>query len=79
MMSIAFDAKPTRAHFAFSFSDLGFQRWPGAGDVMAELVATGGTDTPLHDFRIDRFAGQGAIGGCAAVLQKSLSLPTWTR
>ena len=42
---------------AFGFSGHGFQLGPGAGDVMAELIATGRTETPLHDFRIDRFGG----------------------
>lgn len=42
---------------AFGFSGHGFQLGPGVGDVMAELIATGQTETPLHDFRIDRFEG----------------------
>lgn len=33
-----------------------FQIGPGVGDTMAELIATGTTDIPLHDFRIERFA-----------------------
>jgi sarcosine oxidase subunit beta len=41
---------------AFGFSGHGFQLGPGVGDVMAELIATGETQTPLDDFRIDRFA-----------------------
>ncbi|RCS22576.1 FAD-binding oxidoreductase [Phyllobacterium salinisoli] len=41
---------------AFGFSGHGFQLGPGVGDVMAELIATGHTETPLHDFRIERFA-----------------------
>lgn len=40
---------------AFGFCGHGFQLGPGVGDAMAELIATGRTDTPLHDFRIDRF------------------------
>ncbi|MBW8298448.1 MAG: FAD-binding oxidoreductase [Hydrogenophaga sp.] len=40
---------------AFGFSGHGFQLGPGVGDVMAELIATGRTETPLHDFRIGRF------------------------
>lgn len=40
---------------AFGFSGHGFQLGPGVGDVMAELIATGQTETPLHDFRIERF------------------------
>ena len=41
---------------AFGFSGHGFQIGPGVGDTMAELIATGTTDIPLHDFRIERFA-----------------------
>ncbi len=41
---------------AFGFSGHGFQLGPGVGDTMAELIATGETDIPLHDFRIQRFA-----------------------
>ena len=41
---------------AFGFSGHGFQLGPGVGDTMAELIATGTTDIPLHDFRIERFA-----------------------
>ncbi|KQW60542.1 hypothetical protein ASD02_25470 [Ensifer sp. Root1252] len=40
---------------AFGFSGHGFQLGPGVGDVMAELITTGWTETPLHDFRIERF------------------------
>lgn len=43
-------------YHAFGFCGHGFQLGPGVGDVMAELIATGKTETPLHDFRIDRFA-----------------------
>lgn len=41
---------------AFGFSGHGFQLGPGVGDVMAELIATGRSETPIGDFRIDRFA-----------------------
>lgn len=41
---------------AFGFCGHGFQLGPGVGDAMAELVATGGCETPLEDFRIGRFA-----------------------
>lgn len=41
---------------AFGFCGHGFQLGPGVGDVMAELIATGQTETPIEDFRIDRFA-----------------------
>ncbi|WP_406858039.1 FAD-dependent oxidoreductase [Alsobacter sp. KACC 23698] len=52
---------------AFGFSGSGFQLGPGVGDVMAELIATGGVaDIPLADFRIDRFASVPAAASTAA-------------
>ncbi|CDX12193.1 Sarcosine oxidase, subunit beta [Mesorhizobium plurifarium] len=42
---------------AFGFCGHGFQLGPGVGEAMAELITTGRCETPLHDFRIDRFAG----------------------
>ncbi|AZO07489.1 MULTISPECIES: FAD-binding oxidoreductase [unclassified Mesorhizobium] len=41
---------------AFGFCGHGFQLGPGVGDAMAELMMTGCCETPLDDFRIDRFA-----------------------
>ncbi|MBZ9879805.1 MULTISPECIES: NAD(P)/FAD-dependent oxidoreductase [unclassified Mesorhizobium] len=41
---------------AFGFCGHGFQLGPGVGDAMAELMMTGRCETPLDDFRIDRFA-----------------------
>jgi sarcosine oxidase subunit beta len=41
---------------AFGFCGHGFQLGPGVGETMAELIAEGVTDIPLHDFRIGRFA-----------------------
>ena len=29
---------------------------PGVGEIMAELIATGGTTAPIAPFSIDRFA-----------------------
>lgn len=43
-------------YYAFGFSGSGFQIGPGVGDVMAELIATGSTVTPINSFAIDRFA-----------------------
>ena len=43
-------------HYAFGFSGAGFQLGPGVGDVMAELIATGATSTPIDAYRIERFA-----------------------
>ena len=40
---------------AFGFSGHGFQLGPGVGDAMAELITTGRCETPLDDFRINRF------------------------
>jgi len=42
--------------YAFGFCGHGFQIGPGVGDVMAELIATGSTTTPIEPFHIDRFA-----------------------
>ena len=52
------------AFHQFGFSAHGFQLGPGAGAVMAELVATGTTNMPIEAFRIDRFrhAGTAAAG-----------------
>lgn len=41
---------------AFGFCGHGFQLGPGVGDAMAELITSGGCETPLAPFRIDRFA-----------------------
>jgi len=40
---------------AFGFCGHGFQLGPGVGDAMAELIATGGCETPLSPFDIARF------------------------
>ncbi len=40
----------------FGFSAHGFQLGPGAGAVMAELIATGNTNTPISGLGIERFA-----------------------
>jgi sarcosine oxidase subunit beta len=42
-------------YYAFGFSGEGFQLGPGVGDVMAELIATGATSTPIDYFDIQRF------------------------
>ncbi|WP_457151872.1 NAD(P)/FAD-dependent oxidoreductase [Mesorhizobium sp. P5_C1] len=41
---------------AFGFCGHGFQLGPGVGDAMAELITTDHCETPLDDFRVDRFA-----------------------
>ena len=46
-------------YYAFGFCGAGFQVGPGVGDVMAELIDTGRTTTPIEPFHIHRFmAGQ---------------------
>ena len=41
---------------AFGFCGHGFQLGPGVGDVMAELIVTGKAETPIDDYRIERFS-----------------------
>jgi sarcosine oxidase subunit beta len=43
-------------HYAFGFNGEGFAISPGVGEVMAELIATGRTSTPIDAFAIGRFA-----------------------
>lgn len=43
-------------YHAFGFCGHGFQLGPGVGDTIAELIATGHTETPLDPFSISRFA-----------------------
>jgi sarcosine oxidase, subunit beta len=43
-------------YYAFGFSGEGFQLGPGVGDVMAELIHTGSTTTPIERYHIGRFA-----------------------
>jgi sarcosine oxidase subunit beta len=43
-------------YYAFGFSGEGFQLGPGVGDVMAELIHTGATTTPIACYHIGRFA-----------------------
>lgn len=42
--------------YAFGFCGHGFQLGPGVGDVMAELIDTGATTTPIEPFHVARFA-----------------------
>lgn len=46
---------PRLAH-AFGFSGGGFLLAPGVGEVLADLVASGETTTPIEAFAVDRFA-----------------------
>jgi sarcosine oxidase, subunit beta len=43
-------------YYAFGFSGEGFQLGPGVGDVMAELIHTGSTTTPIEQYHIGRFS-----------------------
>jgi sarcosine oxidase subunit beta len=43
-------------YYAFGFSGEGFQLGPGVGDVMAELIHSGSTTTPIEHYHIGRFA-----------------------
>ena len=53
--------KVSGLYYAFGFCGHGFQLGPGVGDVMAELIATGQTSTPIEPFAISRFqTGAGA-------------------
>ena len=42
-------------YYAFGFSGEGFQQGPGVGEVMAELIHTGSTSTPIDQYHIGRF------------------------
>lgn len=55
-------AKVSGLYYAFGFCGHGFQLGPGVGDVMAELIATGRTTTPIEPFHIARFAAGAANG-----------------
>lgn len=48
--------KVSGLYYAFGFCGHGFQLGPGVGEVMAELIATGITSTPIEPFHIRRFA-----------------------
>jgi sarcosine oxidase subunit beta len=52
--------KVSGLYYAFGFCGAGFQIGPAVGDVMAELIDTGSTTTPIEAFRISRFADQKA-------------------
>ena len=43
-------------YYAFGFSGEGFQLGPGVGEVMAELIHTGATSTPIEQYHIGRFS-----------------------
>jgi sarcosine oxidase subunit beta len=49
-------ARTPGLHYAFGFNGEGFAISLGVGEVMAELMATGKTSTPIAGFSIGRFA-----------------------
>jgi sarcosine oxidase, subunit beta len=49
-------AKVSGLFYAFGFCGHGFQLGPGVGDVMAELIDTGRSATPIDQFLISRFS-----------------------
>lgn len=49
---------------AFGFSGHGFQLGPAVGEVLADLVLSGRSETPLAPFSIERFGG-GAVASSA--------------
>lgn len=49
-------AKVSGLYYAFGFSGAGFQIGPAVGDVMAELIDTGESTTPIDAFNVARFA-----------------------
>jgi sarcosine oxidase subunit beta len=51
----------------FGFSGAGFQIGPAAGEVLADLAATGTTDIPIDAFRIDRYAAVAHAAGDSAL------------
>jgi len=54
---IGASATTQRLVHAFGFSGHGFQLAPAVGLVIAELITTGETRTPIAPFGIERFAG----------------------
>jgi len=56
---------------AFGFSGAGFQIAPGVGEVIAELITTGETVTPIDAFSITRFSVDAAKGSGAGALPQS--------
>jgi sarcosine oxidase subunit beta len=52
-------------YYAFGFCGHGFQLGPGVGDVMAELIDTGVTTTPIEPFHIARFATENIAASVA--------------
>lgn len=48
-------SKVSGLYYAFGFCGHGFQLGPGVGEVMAELIATGQTSTPIRPFSPERF------------------------
>ena len=49
--------------YAFGFCGHGFQLGPAVGEVMAEMIDTGATTTPIDPFHIGRFAADPVTQG----------------
>ncbi len=58
---IGHSATSPGVHYAFGFNGEGFAIGPGVGEVMAELIATGATTTPIEPFSIARFVQKVAL------------------
>lgn len=56
---------------AFGFTGAGFQLAPGVGEVIADLVRTGETATPIDAFSIRRFLPPISAAGSAPVANKA--------
>jgi sarcosine oxidase subunit beta len=53
-------------HYAFGFNGEGFAISPGVGEVMAELIATGRTSTPIDSFSVGRFTATSTAAAARA-------------
>ena len=49
-------ARVSGLYYGFGFSGSGFQLGLGVGDVLAELIATGRSETPIDKYGVERFA-----------------------
>jgi sarcosine oxidase subunit beta len=63
-------ARVSGLYYDFGFCGHGFQLGPGVGDVMAELIDTGTTTTPIEPFHIGRFA---SLAGTVSSTQQAVA------
>lgn len=68
-------ARVSGLYYAFGFSGSGFQIGPGVGEVMAELIATGATTTPIDAYYIGRFAKAGDRARNSLLFDEAMALP----